>query len=110
MGAVWRSTAWAACAAAALLAMGCGAAVESGSLEGEAFPAERDEVGEPADGAGGATQGQRGADVGEPGAAADGQSIAPPIKCGGHFPLCPPNMECSPIRKVEGEIAFGYCK
>jgi hypothetical protein len=111
MVAVWRSMGW-GCTVVSLLAMGCGAAAESGGLEGDAVELAQDEDGEQADEGegGGASEARGGADVDEPGAVVDGQPIAAPIKCGGHFPLCPPGMECAPIRRVEDETAFGYCK
>jgi len=107
----WRSMGWVVCAAVSMLVTGCGATAESGALDADAVPAEGDEVGDPDPGeAGGASAEQPAVDVDEPGGGGEGVPIAAPIKCGGHFPLCPPGMQCMAIRRMENEIGYGHCK
>ena len=105
----WRSMGWAVCVA--LLAAGCGDAIDGGDLEDEAFLSEGGEADE-ADDEDGDTDGgqQREGDLEEPAPDVEGMAVAAPIKCGGHFPLCPPGMECAPIRRIGGEIGYGHCK
>ncbi|MEJ7732679.1 MAG: hypothetical protein WKG00_26195 [Polyangiaceae bacterium] len=98
-------------AAVSMLAMGCGAAAETGALDPDAVPVEGDEAGDGADQgeAGGASAEQRGV-ADEPGVVVEGLPVAAPIKCGGHSPLCPQGMQCMPIRRIDGEIGYGHCE